>query len=142
MQKNQTTELLKKIYQNSRTGMEIADMLIEKTDSEELEKILEEIKEKYYSIASEADKSLLSFHELSPNSKLIDKINFWTVSHMTPIKKPADMARLCINGCTEGIIEITGCKNNSKNADENTLKLAEKLTKIERDNIFLLEKFL
>ena len=142
MNEKQTIELLKKIYKSSRTGMEIAEIFSFKTTSSEFEAILNEMRNRYYSIASEADKQLLSHNQLSPESGFSERIGIWTLSRITPIKSTSGMAEICINGCTEGIIDITRFKKNSHSVEPFALELAEKLKKIEHDNIEILESFL
>lgn len=144
MSNNESVDLLKKIYENAKTGIDAIALLLPKTHSDNFKQLLTQQQNKYYEIANEAYMQLCGYRELPPEGGVFSKLGMWTSVQMNTVntKKTDRMAEVMINGSTEGIIEMTKIINSSTNADRHSRDLASRLVSAEQDNIRLMQSYL
>lgn len=144
MSRNESVELLKKIYQNAKTGIDAIDMLSERTYSEEFRAALASQRDKYYEIANEAGLLLSGYRELPPDGGVFSRIGMWTSVRISSVsgRNIDKMAEVMINGSTEGMIDITRARNQNPGADVRAADLANRLAFAEQENMRMMQRYL
>lgn len=144
MNQNETVALLKKIYQNAKTGLDALSILMSRYENHQSLSLLKAQQDRYYGVANEASMQLSGYRELPPEGGVFSKLGMWASLEMNVVNtKNADkMAETLINASVEGIIEITKMRNSLKNANNYSKDLASRLISCEQDNIRLMEQFL
>lgn len=142
MDKTQSVSLLKKIYENARTGKDAIGVMLNRASSDELIRLLSNQQNKYHDIATEASGLLGSFRELPPERSFFKKFEILGGINSVYSGKNERLAESIINGSTGGIIEIKGYINKNPDADNFSKNLAEKLIDLERESINIAEKYL
>lgn len=144
MSYRESVELLKKVYQNAKTGTEAIAAMMDKTHSDSFKTVLSEQKEKYYEIANEANILLGGYRELPSDSGIFARFGMWTSLQMNTVyaNRAEKMAEVMINGSTEGMIDIMKTLNISRNADERAAALARRLVAAEQENIRIMQRYL
>ena len=144
MSANGSVTLLKKIYENAKTGTDAISLIINKTYSNNFKSVLSKQREIYYEIANEASMLLQGYRELPSDTGIFLKLGIWASVQMNTVasNKIDRMAEVLINASTEGIIEIMKILHINKNADSRAISLANRLICAEQDNIKLMQKYL
>lgn len=144
MNNNESIELLRKTYENAKTGMDAIGLLMSKIQTTGFGNLLSEQKAKYYEIAREAALQLGGYQELPPEGGVFSRLGMWSSVQMNIVnsKRTDRMAEVMINGSTEGMIEMRRLINRFRNADPRTLALANRLVDAEQENITLMQHYL
>lgn len=141
---NANVELLNYIYQNAEMGKDTINQLIDISQDEGYKKLLQSQLEEYTSIYDRTDKKL---KELDKEAKSINSfskastyamINFKTLAN----KSPSHISEMLIQGSTMGIIDLTKKLKEYADADQEILSLANKLLKLEQNNVEECKKYL
>lgn len=144
MNQNATVDVLKEIYQSSKTAMDAIGVLIPKAHTTEFRSSLEQQLQEYHNIADEAAMQLHGFQELPDDTSVFTKLGMWSAVQMNTITNQSTdhMAEIMINGSTMGIIDMTKYLKSHSDISEYTVDLANKLVKTEQNNIEVMKQFL
>lgn len=137
-------EFLNYIYQNARMGIIGIENIEEKITDIELKKIIKEQLNDYEKICEEVIQIFVKYNKKEKDINAMAKINTYLSSNLNLIRKDPnqEIAKLMIKGSNTGIIQITEKINKYKEADENIIKIAKKLLKIEERNLEQLKPYL
>lgn len=137
-------EFLNYIYQNARMGIVGIENIEEKITDIDLKKIIKEQLNDYEKICEEVIQIFVKHNKKEKDINAMAKINTYLSSNLNLIGKDPnqEIAKLMIKGSNTGIIEITEKINKYKEADENIIKIAKKLLKIEERNLEQLKPYL
>lgn len=139
-----TIDLLKEIYQSSKTAMDAISILIPKTKDPDFKNILEYQLNEYHSIADEAAMQLRGFRELPNDGDVFTKIGMWTAVKMNTVtnSNTDHMAEIMINGSTAGIVDMTRYIRTHPDCDVYSSELADRLISTEENNIKYMRGYL
>lgn len=139
-----TIDLLKEIYQSSKTAMDAISILIPKAKESEFKNILEYQLNEYHEIADEAAMQLRGFRELPDDSDVFTKIGMWTAVKMNTVtnSNTDHIAEIMINGSTAGIVDMTRYMRTHPDCDVYSVELANRLISAEENNIQYMRGYL
>lgn len=144
MNQSETVALLKKIYQNAKTGLDALAILMSRYENNETVSLLKAQQDKYYSVANEASMQLSGYRELPPEGGVFAKLGMWASLEMNIVNtRHADrMAETLINASMEGVIELTRMTHILKDANDYSKDLASRMILTEQENIKLMQQLL
>ncbi|MCH5185316.1 MAG: hypothetical protein J1F64_04235 [Oscillospiraceae bacterium] len=139
-----TVDLLKEIYQGSKTAMDAISILIPKARNNDLKRVLEYQLDEYHSIADEATMQLQGFRELPNDTDVFTKLGMWTAVKMNTITNSNSdhIAEIMINGSTTGIVDMTKYIHSHPGCDVYAVELANRLIAAEDKNIQYMREYL
>ncbi|MDY3927882.1 MAG: hypothetical protein SOZ34_00770 [Clostridia bacterium] len=141
---NSDIMLLNEIYNNSITAINAISILLIKLNNGKLFDCLFQKMTEYRNIANSAQDMMKELRSSPHRQNLTDRASlFFTVcllggNHTSEHR----MAKILINGSTEGIYDIVGYINSCTDAGESSRKLAYKLIETEQKNICALNEYL
>ena len=129
-------ELIKEVFQNSEMSKDVLNRLIKICDDANLRAALADEFAQYHEIMCEASKVGDERNiQLKPRSRCKNAI-FSGISLNAMIDKTSShLAEMVVQGSTMGIIDMTRAVKEFSGADENVVKLAEKLLETEKNNV-------
>ena len=141
---DENTELLNYIYQNCQMGKESLNQLIEIVEDQKFKIQLEKQLKEYEDLSNS---TIVKLHELGHEEKSIGNMaklaTYMSISMKTILNKTScHISEMLIQGSTMGIIDITKNLQKYSNANENILKIGNKLLTTEQNNIESLKSFL
>lgn len=146
MKKNedQNVEYLNCIYKNAIMGIIGIDDIIEKVNSSEFEKVLNNEKNEYDAICREAINILKKYGKKEEDVGSLAKVSTKIMSEMKLLKETTDevIAKMMIEGTNKGIIEVSEKINSYDNSDSEIVLLLNKLSELLKNNIEELKKYL
>lgn len=146
MKKNedQNVEYLNCIYKNAIMGIIGIDDIIEKVNSSEFEKVLNNEKNEYDAICREAINILKKYGKKEEDVSSLSKVSTKIMSEMKLLKETTDevIARMMIEGTNKDIIEVSEKINSYNNSDSEIVLLLNKLSELLKNNIEELKKYL
>lgn len=146
MKKNedQNVEYLNCIYKNAIMGIIGIDDIIEKVNSSEFEKVLNNEKNEYDAICREAINILKKYGKKEEDVSSLSKVSTKIMSEMKLLKETTDevIAKMMIEGTNKGIIEVSEKINSYDNSDSEIVLLLNKLSELLKNNIEELKKYL
>ena len=146
MKKNgdQNVEYLNCIYKNANMGIIGIDDIIEKVNSSEFEKVLNNEKNEYDAICREAINILKKYGKKEEDVSSLAKVSTKIMSEMKLLKETTDevIAKMMIEGTNKGIIEVSEKINSYDNSDSEIVLLLNKLSELLKNNIEELKKYL
>lgn len=145
MKKNedQNVEYLNCIYKNANMGIIGIDDIIEKVNSSEFEKVLNNEKNEYDAICREAINILKKYGKKEEDVSSLAKVSTKIMSEMKLLKETTDevIAKMMIEGTNKGIIEVSEKINSYDNSDSEIVLLLNKLSELLKNNIEELKKY-
>ena len=141
---SEEVEFLNYIYKNAEMGIIGILNIITKVKDEEFENLLNSQKEEYNNICKEAESILKKYGKSNEEIGTIAKVSTAVMSEMAMLKDNSinNIAKLMVEGTNKGIVEITEKLNAYNNKDAEIVVLANKLQKLEENNIEELKKYL
>ena len=141
---NGNVELLNYIHQNSEMGQDTIKQLVAISKDEEYKKMLQSQLEEYKMIYDTTDKKIKELNNQAKDINVFSKAsNYFMVNLNTLVNKtPSHISEMLIQGSTMGIIDITKKIKEYHNADKEILDLANKLLKLEQNNVEECKKYL
>ena len=138
------TEMLNYIYQNSQMGVDTLNQLVEIVENQEFIKYLKSQLQEYTSINNVAIEKLnAAGHEEKGIGNMAKVATYMSISMKTLTDKtPSHISEMLIQGSTMGVVGATKNIKKYAGADKDILILADKLLKMEQNNIEQLKKFL
>jgi len=141
---NQNTEFLNYIYQNSEMGVNTIEQIIKIINHDEFSRHLQLQLKEYQSIYNTAKQMLNQSGCQEKDISSMQKITTYMAVSMKTLtdKTPSHISEMLIQGSTMGIIDATKNIKKYSGAEKNIIELANRLLKIEENNIEQLKKFL
>ncbi|MFL0248078.1 hypothetical protein [Candidatus Clostridium stratigraminis] len=141
---NGNTELLNFVFQNSQMGVDTIKQLMDIVKDENFKKYLESQFNEYKQIHLAAQKALNENGQDEKGINALDKIKTYLMINMQTMtdKTPSHISEMLIIGSNMGIIDAVKKLKKYKDAEEDIIKLMEKLLKFEEDNVQQLKQFL
>ena len=141
---NHNVEFLNYIYQNAEMGVGTLTKIIEVVDDEELLKHLKAQLKEYQNIKEEATKKLIQAGHQEKDIGAMQKISaYMSISMKTMVDKtPSHIAEMLMQGSTMGIIDAIRNIKKYSEAEEDIVRLAKRLLKMEENNLEQLKNFL
>lgn len=139
-----TTQLLTKIYQNARMGCDSISYVSDKAKDSEMRDSLLKQHGQYNDVSRDAMNMLNKSGEPAKENNPVSKACLWSAVQMNTLtSKSADhIAEMMIQGSMMGVIDLSRNLKKYSDAEENALKLGEKLIKVEEDNIQRMKGYL
>lgn len=141
---NGNAELLNFIYQNAQMGVDTIHQLIGITEDEEFKKLLKSQFNEYEQIYATA-KSLLNSNGYDEKGiGALEKMRTYLMINMQTLtnKTPSHISEMLIIGSNMGVIDAIKNIKKYQGAEQEIIKLMEKLLEFEENNIQELKKFL
>jgi hypothetical protein len=144
MKMNGNTELLNFVFQNSQMGVDTIKQLLGIIEDENFKKHLESQFNEYKQIHLDSKKALNENGQDEKGINTLDKIKTYLMINMQTMtdKTPSHISEMLIIGSNMGIIDAIKKLKKYKDAEEDIIKLMEKLLKFEEDNVQQLKQFL
>ncbi|MBQ8902242.1 MAG: hypothetical protein IJY87_04140 [Bacilli bacterium] len=146
MKKNMSeeVELLQYIYKNAEMGVIGIDNIITKVQDEKFEELLNNQKNEYVNICTEAENILKKYGKQNEEVGVVAKVSTKVMSEMSLLKENStqSIAKMMVEGTNKGIIEIVEKINAYSNSDAEITVLANKLKNTLEKNIDDLKKYL
>lgn len=141
---NHNAEFLNYIFQNSEMGVGTLTKIIDVVEDEELLKHLRAQLKEYRNINEEATKKLIASGHQEKDIGAMQKISaYMSISMKTMVDKtPSHIAEMLMQGSTMGIIDAIRNIKKYSEAEEDIVKLAKRLLKMEENNLEQLKNFL
>lgn len=141
---NENIEMLNYIYQNAEMGKTAIEQIMKEVKYLEFRDVLKEQLKDYESILNKCDSLLALEGKLPKNIEVMPKIMSYFSIKFNTLKDDnlSHIAEIIINGSTMGITEITKNLNKYHHLHSSTKDIANKLLRIEQDNIEVLKKYL
>ncbi|MDF2536912.1 MAG: hypothetical protein K0R18_3074 [Bacillales bacterium] len=141
---NGNTELLNFVFQNSQMGVDTIKQLLGIIEDENFKKHLESQFNEYKQIHLDSKKALNENGQDEKGINTLDKIKTYLMINMQTMtdKTPSHISEMLIIGSNMGIIDAIKKLKKYKDAEEDIIKLMEKLLKFEEDNVQQLKQFL
>ncbi len=145
--RKENVEFLNLIYQNAEMGLIGIDAVMDKVESEEIAKVINEQRKEYEKFCNDAERILAKKfgakeEEISALKKLASKI---MSEAMTINKDEKNIVKLMMEGNEKGVIAIKEKLNmykDKESIDEEVINLAEKLYATEEHNREEFESYL
>ncbi len=142
MKKN--IEVVDNIYKTAQMGIVGINDVLEKITNPELKDVIYKQLDEYQKITKEAQQLYKDYgiepSKLSKMAKMNSKVMIEMKCQKDECNKT--IAKMMIEGTNKGVIKITTALNNYNHEDEEIVKLANELLKIEQQNIEELKPFL
>lgn len=134
---NENIKLLNYIYQNAGMGKETIEKLIDMSKDEKYKKMLKSQLKEYETICNKAEEKINELNKKAKNNSMFSKIRTYLIINFNTLinKTPSHLSELLIHGSTVGIVDIIRSLKKYPNADKDIIKLANKLLKLEEDNV-------
>ena len=141
---NGNVELLNYIHQNSEMGQDTIKQLVGISKDEEYKKMLQSQLEEYKMIYDTTDKKIKELNKQAKDINVFSKASTYFMVNLNTLvnKTPSHISEMLIQGSTMGIIDITKKIKEYPNADKEILDLANKLLKLEQNNVEECKKYL
>ena len=141
---NGNVELLNYIYQNAEMGKNTIGQLIDISQDEEYERLLQSLLQEYTSIYDSTDKKLKELNKEAKNINSFSKASTYVMINLKTLanKSSSHISEMLIQGSTMGIIDLTKKLKEYVDADQEILALANQLLKLEQNNVEECKKFL
>ena len=141
---NGNVEFLNYIHQNSGMGTDTIKQLIGICKDEEYKKVLHSQLSEYKMIHSASDQKIKQFNKDSKDINVFSKVSSYFMINLNTLldKSPSHISEMLIQGSTMGIIDITKKLKEYPNADKEIRDLANKLLKLEQNNVDQCKKYL
>ena len=141
---NGNVEFLNYIHQNSEMGQDTIKQLVGISKDEEYKKMLQSQLEEYKMIYDTTDKKIKELNKQAKDINVFSKASTYFMVNLNTLvnKTPSHISEMLIQGSTMGIIDITKKINEYPNADKAILDLANKLLKLEQNNVEECKKYL
>ena len=141
---NEEVELLQYIYKNAEMGVIGIDNIITKVQDEKFEELLNNQKNEYVNICTEAENILKKYGKQNEEVGVVAKVSTKVMSEMSLLKENStqSIAKMMVEGTNKGIIEIVEKINAYSNSDAEITVLANKLKNTLEKNIDDLKKYL
>ena len=141
---SEEVEFLQFIYKNAEMGIIGINNIITKVQDEKFEKVLNEQREDYKSICTEAEDILKKYGKQNEEVGTMAKVGTKVMSEMTLLKENTtqSIAKMMVEGTNKGIVEITEKINAYNNSDAEIVVLANRLKSMLEKNIEELKKYL
>ena len=141
---NGNVELLNYIHQNSEMGQDTIKQLVGISKDEEYKKMLQSQLEEYKMIYDTTDKKIKELNKQSKDINVFSKASTYFMVNLNTLvnKTPSHISEMLIQGSTMGIIDITKKIKEYPNVDKEILDLANKLLKLEQNNVEECKKYL
>lgn len=140
----ETTDMLKRVYENAQMGERGTDLLIEKTEDKELLTVLKGYSEDYKEIKNEAAEMLRDAGEEPEDIDEMVKAMQWMGVQFNTLmdKSPSHIAEMLIQGSAMGIVKGEKNKNQNEQADHGAVRLQSRLIKLEERYLESMKSFL
>lgn len=140
----QDMALLNFIYQNAQMGKETIPKLTKIVEDVEFRKVLESQLEEYQTIFNKAEEKIQASHSEAQGIGTMEKIASSTMLNLNTLldKSNTHIAEMMMHGSNMGIIDITKKIKECPDAQPETLRLAERLLKMEERNLNEVKAFL
>jgi len=137
-------ELLNYIHQNSEMGQDTIKQLVGISKDEEYKKMLQSQLEEYKMIYDTTDEKIKELNKQAKDINVFSKASTYFMVNLNTLvnKTPSHISEMLIQGSTMGIIDITKKIKEYPNADKEILDLANKLLKLEQNNVEECKKYL
>ncbi|HBR01589.1 MAG TPA: hypothetical protein DD738_03170 [Ruminiclostridium sp.] len=141
---NGNVEMLNYICQNAEMGRDTIRQLIGISQDEEYKKSLQSQLQEYTSIYDSADKKLKELNKDAKNINSFSKVSAYAMINLKTLtdKSPSHISEMLIQGSTMGIIDLTKKLKEYADADQEILSIANKLLKLEQNNVEECKKYL
>lgn len=141
---NENVEMLNYIYQNSNMGKEAVEQILKEGEDIEFREVLKEQLNDYTNIVNSALELLYKEGKKAKDIDAMSKIASYIGIKMGTLKNDSSshLAEMMIKGSTMGITDITKHLNRYDNIDNEVKYLANKLLKLEEENIESLKPYL
>ncbi len=141
---NGNVELLNYIHQNSEMGTNTIKQLVDISKDEEYKKMLQSQFEEYKMIYDTTDEKIKGLNEETKDINVFSKASTYVMINLNTLvnKTSSHISEMMIKGSTMGIIDITKRIKEYPNADQEILDLANKLLKLEQNNVEECKKYL
>jgi hypothetical protein len=137
-------ELLNYIHQNSEMGQDTIKQLVGISKDEEYKKMLQSQLEEYKMIYDTTDRKIKELSKEAKDINVFSKASTYVMVNLNTLmnKTPSHISEMLIQGSTMGIIDITKKIKEYPNANKEILDLANKLLKLEQNNVEECKKYL
>lgn len=134
---NENLGLLNYIYQNAGMGIETIRKLIDMSKDEDFKKMLNSQLEEYKMICKKAEEKIEDLNKEAKDNNIFSKIGTYLIINFNTLmnKTSSNLSELLIHGSTVGIVDIIRSMKKYPNADKDVIKLANKLLKLEENNV-------
>ena len=141
---NGNVELLNYIHQNSEMGQDTIKQLVGISKDEEYKKMLQSQLEEYKMIYDTTDEKIKELNKQAKDINVFSKASTYFMVNLNTLvnKTQSHISEMLIQGSTMGIIDITKKIKEYPNADKEILDLANKLLKLEQNNVEECKKYL
>ncbi len=141
---NSDIMLLNEIYNNSITAINAISLLLIKLNEGKMFDCLFTKMTEYRSIANTAQNMMKELRSFPHKQDLTDKVSLYLSINLIGGNHTSQhrMAKILINGSTEGIYDIVGYINSCTGACEKSRELAYKLIETEQKNICAMNEYL
>lgn len=141
---NDTIKLLRECDAGIQMGAESIEEVLEDTKSEELRKILDDAKEKHYSIGEDLKKELYKYADDGKSPNAMAKGMSWLKTNMKMAFEPSDqtVANLITDGCNMGVKTLNRYLNEYTEASEKAKEIAKWLIDVEEKLVIDVRRFL
>lgn len=138
---DKSVEILKKIYQNAKVGVNTSNALIDRLSSTDVIDILSYQCEKYMEIAKRAADLLAEKKILPPDIGFTEKMGLMLSVELNRSCSEGKAAEVIMNACTSGLMEMTKLVNSGK-CDRCAASLAEVLADTEQKSMYFMRRYL
>ena len=125
-------------------GQDTIKQLVGISKDEEYKKMLQSQLEEYKMIYDTTDKKIKELNKQAKDINVFSKASTYFMVNLNTLvnKTPSHISEMLIQGSTMGIIDITKKIKEYPNADKEILDLANKLLKLEQNNVEECKKYL
>ena len=136
--------LLNEVYQNSITAIDALSMMLKKSREERVINCIFEQMQDYRKIANDAIDMMREYDYNPKGRDALEKSGLYIAVNVIGAGNISSkrIAKILINGSTEGIFNITNYINSCTDASKKSRYLAYELIKIEEKNILKMYDFL
>lgn len=141
---NDTINLLKECNAGIQMGVSSIDEVLPKVESQKLETILNDYKNKHSQLGNETNEIIQEYGEETKEPNPVAKGMSWMKTNMKLAwdESDATISDLITDGCNMGVKSIRRYMNQYDSADERTKNIAKKLIDIEEELAVEISPFL
>ena len=141
---NSNMEFLNYIYQNAEMGKNTISQLIGMVEDTYFKQRLESQLKEYNEIFDLSNNKIELFQKETKGIGAFSKLSTYLMINFNTItnKTPSHIAEMIIQGSTMGIVDITKKLNEYSATDKDIVALADRLLKLEQQNVDEMKKFL
>lgn len=141
---NMNVEFLNYIYQNAQMGVIGIEHIENDVQDAGLKEEIKREKNEYETICNEAIEIFIRYGKEEKEIGKMAEMSSYMMSKMKVMmdSSTTNLAKMMMEGNNKGIIEITEKLNHYDDADEDIVKLAEKLLQTEQNNLENLKEYL